>query len=106
MRSPVLLAAAVLSLCFHAPALAAAEPAQTAASASSPAPAPSLDAAARKRVIDTAIAETIGLTTPKDEPSASIFTVSYIAEPPGAQHDTAVAHGKLCVADLSGGGNA
>ena len=36
-----------------------------------------------------AIAETIGLTTPKGEPSASIFTVSYIAEPPGAQHDTA-----------------
>src|SRR5690349_13892134 len=28
-----------------------------------------------------AIAETIGLTTPKGEPSASIFTVSYIAEP-------------------------
>src|SRR3954451_17782821 len=29
-----------------------------------------------------AIAETIALTTPKGEPSASIFTVSYIAEPP------------------------
>src|SRR3954454_20526088 len=36
-----------------------------------------------------AIAETIGLTTPKGEPSASIFTVSYIAEPPGAQPDPA-----------------
>src|SRR4051794_11736108 len=32
-----------------------------------------------------AIAETITLTTPKGEPSASIFTVSYIAEPPVAQ---------------------
>ncbi|MGD9617088.1 MAG: S10 family peptidase [Alphaproteobacteria bacterium] len=32
-----------------------------------------------------AIAETIGLTTPKGEQSASIFTVSYIAEPEAAQ---------------------
>ena len=31
-----------------------------------------------------AIAETIGLTNPKGEPSASIFTVSYIAEPAAA----------------------
>jgi carboxypeptidase C (cathepsin A) len=41
-----------------------------------------------------AIAETIDLTTPKGEPSASIFTVSYIAEPaaqPGADRKRPVA---------------
>jgi hypothetical protein len=70
VRSPILPAAAMLSLCLHAPALAAVQPAQPAASASSPAPAPSLDAAARKRVIDTAIAKmTEGYVFPDKVPA-------------------------------------
>jgi carboxypeptidase C (cathepsin A) len=31
------------------------------------------------------VAETIGLTTPKGEPSASVFTVSYLADPPAGR---------------------
>ena len=68
MRSLVLLAAASVSLCLHSPVTAAAQPAQTEASA--PAPSQTIDAAGRKRVIDSAIAKmTEGYVFPNKVPA-------------------------------------